>query len=196
MEAIYQLWRIIVLIWIRKKQLNIQIVRNTLTVTVLCCTHRFNATLWINKWLECMHLCPAFSYIHSSWNGDGSGQRWQEVKLLIKSHSFDILIAGSQLRLHQKLLGLDHYLHVCDPDALSNRWQEGAGGHVQLCPWDDSRRGVRKPTGSCALIKHSTLRWSTLTVDIILIFTPTLNCKPFLGAKRYSDYFPTLHHIY
>lgn len=176
MEAIFQLWRIIVLIWIRKKQLNIQIVRNTLTVTVLRCSHR--------------------SYIHSSWNGDGSGKRRQEMKLLIKSHSFDILIAGSQLRLHQKLLGLDHHLRVCDPDALSHRWQEGAGGHVQLCPWDDSRRGVRKPAGSCALIKHSTWRWSMLTVDIILIFTPTLNCKPFLGAKRCSDYLPTLHHIY
>lgn len=69
----------------------------------------------------------------------GTKVRSQTHQFLI----FDFPISGCQLWLDQELLGLDCYLHVCDPDAVSHWWQEGSGGHVQLRPWDDQRLKVR-----------------------------------------------------
>lgn len=84
---------------------------------------------------------------------------WPISNTKLHRHFSEILITGNQLWLHQKLLGSDHYLHICDHNALSHWWQEGIGGYVQLRPWDDQRLQVRK---------HDRLPWLSATLKLPL----------------------------
>lgn len=136
---------------------------------------------WLNLWCSVKmsfrspQLCCF--YRMSLWDGAGFG---------LMTRFSEILISGNQLWLHQKLLGFDHHLHVCDHNAHPHWWQEGIGGHVQLCPRDDQRQQVRKHEGlyllSAALKLPLTLHLS--------IFIDNDSIKSF--QIHQSDYFSWL----